>query len=90
MLTATEGNYAGGVLEEANASYYLYTGQYYWFMTPYTFQDNYAFIYRHISNGGVMNGNVVGSYGIRPAISLKAGTTAISGDGTTTNPYVIE
>ena len=27
---------------------------------------------------------------VRPAISLKAGTTAISGDGTAMNPYVIE
>lgn len=90
LLTATEGIYAGGILDKANASYYLYTGQYYWLMTPYTFQDNYAFIYRHISSGGIINGNVVGNYGVRPAISLKAGTTAISGDGTATNPYVIE
>ena len=29
-------------------------------------------------------------HGVRPAISLKAGTTAISGDGTASNPYVIE
>lgn len=28
--------------------------------------------------------------GLRPVISLKAGTTCVSGDGSTDRPYVVE
>lgn len=40
---------------------------------------------------GDVNIDVSGSgKGVRPAISLKAGTTCVSGDGSTDRPYVVE
>ncbi len=40
---------------------------------------------------GDVNIDVSGSgKGLRPVISLKAGTTCVSGDGSMDNPYVVE
>ena len=76
-----------------NTSNFLFnnfSGPVMWTMTPYSFYNGAEPTY--IFNFG-MNGidppNVNKSYYVRPAISLKVGTTYTSGSGTSSNPYII-
>lgn len=89
LLTADEVSYAGAVYNQSNSSYYLYNNFHWWSLSPYYFYGTDARAFGVHSAGNLYN-YVFSNYGVRPAISLKAGTTAISGDGTATNPYVIE
>ena len=79
---------AGGKWGTANSSYYLYNGQYYWTMSPYSTNGARVF-YVHIY--GQLVDNSVGwtAPGLRPVINLKAGTT-FTGNGTIDNPFVVE
>ena len=91
LLTADEIVYAGAVWNQSNSSYYLYNNTWWLSMSPDYFYGNYARVFCVRSTGSLLDYNYdENSYGVRPSISLKAGTTAISGDGTATNPYVIE
>ena len=90
LITADEVAYAGGVAGTSNQSYYLYTGQNYWTMSPSYFVMNaYACVYRVDLSGGLTPTTVFGSDGVRPVINLKADVTISSGDGTATTPFVV-
>ena len=72
-----------------NTKFYLYIGNNYWTMTPYTFDGTDA-IMRYLSYDGsahIANG-VKGIRGVKPVINLKAGSLTI-GDGTISNVYRI-
>ncbi len=96
LITADEVAYAGSIVMTHNHDYYLYTNSHYWTMTPNLFStssdaNGKSLVWAVFTDGRMNNNDVMTSTnGIRPAISLKAGTTAISGDGTASNPYVIE
>ena len=72
---------------------YLRMSTNYWLMSPsnqiYEQNDGYystpSSQYQYISSSLVNN-----SYGVRPAISLAPGTVYFDGDGSFTNPYVID
>ena len=72
------------------STYYLNTGNMYWLASP-----NYFYIYSavgmYVDTDGYMNDdyNVVYDGGARPAVSLKPGTVYASGDGSYTNPFVV-
>ena len=93
LLTADEEVYAGGVNELSNTNYYLYTGSSYWTMTPH----RYPGIGTSSEIFGIaLNGNFGGDHaivnlplGIRPVINLRANITISSGDGTSSNPYIV-
>jgi len=89
LITSDEVMYAGGKGGTDNSTYYLYTNQYYWTISPHSpgilageFMVN---LYGRIDLNAVGN-----SYGIRPVVSLKSTDVVSSGDGTSTNPYVIQ
>ncbi len=84
LLTADEIRLAGG----NSNTYYLYTGQYYWALSPSNFSTN-AFNFGVYSDGDLSTYGVYRSYSVRPSISLAPGTRYIDGDGTALNPYVI-
>ena len=71
------------------------TGNYYWMISPagynYNYVGNYAVYYDgRIDNIDLSHYNTINnSYGVRPAISLKPGTTYATGDGSMANPYVV-
>ena len=89
LLTADEVAFAGAVTGVDNTNYYLYIAKPGWTITPYVFSTNAGNFYMGDSpSSSNWNSNTL--LAVRPAISLKAGTTAISGDGTAMNPYVIE
>ena len=91
LITADEVAYAGGVWGTANQSYYLYTGQHYWTMSPSWFDGDgsHAYVFRVYSDGTLGNYVVNTTIGVRPVLNLKVDVTIQSGDGTSTNPYEI-
>lgn len=89
-----------GVTANSNDKYY-FNDKCWWTMTPSVIDSDFVYGYRFYSgytyNGNIhyssihsVNINVSGSGYIRPSISLKSGTQFVSGDGSYTNPYVIE
>lgn len=88
LLTADELIMAGGS-SSGNNSYYLYTGQNYWTITPYGFSSSNANTFVVDSGGSRASSNVSREYGVRPVINLKADTIFSSGNGTASNPYVV-
>ena len=88
LITADEVAYAGGVYATNNTSYYLYTGQKYWTMSPSS--CSLASVFNVDSSGSLFKGDVNFTYGVRPVINLKATTTISSGNGTAQNPFVID
>ena len=91
LITADEAAYAGGKETTNNYSYYLYTGNIYWTISPYyvgSMGDSYMF---NIYTDGGLNINTLNSatIGVRPVINLSADTTIKSGNGTISSVYEI-
>lgn len=72
------------------SDYYLNTGSWYILNTPYYYHNYLAYTGSVYSMEYLIydNANVIG--GIRPSVSLKPGIEYASGDGSFTNPFVIE
>ena len=88
LITADEVRMAGGTTS-SNNSYYLYTGQYYWTMSPSYFVSNgSAYVFLVWSSGNLNDWYVYNAYGVRPVINLSADVT-LTGSGTATDPYVV-
>jgi hypothetical protein len=96
LLTADENSFAGGVSNTTsspyNYSYYLYgnaSDSTWWTLSPYGY-NSYTRVY------GVYQGFLTDlttdttTLGLRPAISLVSTAKISGGDGTSTNPYVID
>ena len=89
LITADEMAYAGGVFNIANSSFYLYTGQNYWALSPYDFTGSNAGGFLLYSTGSIRWNGVHGSRGVRPSVSLQPGITVTGGPGTAESPFVI-
>ena len=91
LITADEVAFAGGVYSQTNQSYYLYTGQDYWTMSPYTFLDywNGTRVFIVHSVGYLSGGRVDNGYGVRPVINLKSNIQFSEGNGTSDKPFVV-
>ena len=91
IISADEVSYAGGVEKVNNISYYLYSTQNYWTMSPSYFYSwgNVAYLFYVDTNGTLTYSSSSGTLGVRPVINLKADVT-ITGSGTTTDPYKVE
>mgnify|MGYP005804239341 FL=1 len=81
---------AGGFGGTANQSYYLYTGQVYWTMSPSYFNGNNALVFIVYNDGYLNYRSVNNEYGVRPVINLKANVQITAGNGTSNSPYVVE
>ncbi len=89
-LVNTDEVYLAGGYSNSNYGYYLYTGNYYWTMSPDRFYGSSAYVRGVGSSGGAGSvSGVSGSYGVRPVINLKADSLKL-GDGTASNPYMVE
>ena len=96
LITADEYMLAGGGVNENgyyNTSVWVHTGVGYWTMTPSDLSINGVnHMFCASSSGYIYNDltTVLNNYSVRPVINLKANTTFTKGDGTATNPYVVE
>ena len=88
LITADEAAYAGGKSFTSNSSYYLYSGQYYWTMSPGVFDFGRSSVWLVYSPGALAAYSVGDSYALRPVISLKSDIT-FSGNGSMTEPFEI-
>ena len=88
LISADEAWYAGGYISN-NTSYYLYTGQAYWTMSPSWFTGSYASVFFVVDNGYLGSGYVDSAWGVRPVINLKADVTISAGNGSAGNPFEI-
>ena len=87
LLTADEVRLAGE--KETNSSYYLYTGSWYWLMSPCRFSG--SAVEWDVGYYGYLGSDyVTGSFGLRPSVSLKGTVEILSGDGTIEKPYQIK
>ena len=96
LLTADELSFAGSGSSTAtdgssyNANSYLRSGDSFWLLSPYSRHSIGRAGGFALYLNGYLNDSVVNrAYGVRPAISLKPGTTATSGTGIATDPWVV-
>ena len=90
LLTADELTLAGHGWNGYSRNAYLYTGQYYWSLSPYGFNLSSAYGFS-LNSYGVLDGNGVDSTnGVRPSVSLAPGIMISGGDGTSEDPYQLE
>ena len=95
-LTADEIVYAGGKVGSSNTDYYLINdyqqsnGLYFWSLSPYDFVGSYDYAFDVGDDGYLSHDFVNDNFYSRPSITLIANAQISSGDGTISNPYVIE
>ena len=92
LITADEMAYAGGKFwrssSDLNSSFYLYTGQWYWALSPADDADGAIGVNLH-RNGSISIPAVNDSMGVRPVVSLKPGIMIKDGSGKSMDPFVI-
>ena len=93
LITADELAYAGYAAYLQNSATYLQenaTDTYWWSLSPHAFNNGYTLgWYAGGSDGSFGGGGVVDIFGVRPSISLKS-TTNVTGDGTSSSPFVVK
>ena len=91
LITSDEVIFAGGKGGTANQDYYLYTGQNYWTISPYFFDDFNvsAYVFGVSTEGWLSSANIGSIRGVRPVINLSA-DVSLTGTGTMSDPYVVE
>ncbi len=89
LITADEVAYAGGISNITNEHYYLVIDGSFWTMSP-SHASSLAYLWV-INKSGSMgsSGSAEFTVPVRPVINLKSTVTVLSGDGTKTNPYII-
>ena len=88
LIKSDEVMYAGGTVSSSNNEYYLYSGKYYWTMTPYSYAFGLTFVGFVYIDGGLSDNNVTNPNAVRPVVSLKS--DAISGgSGTAASPFLV-
>ena len=86
LLSTDEIVLAGG-WSASNSGYYLYSGQYWWASSPYSFNGSNAYV-RNVYSNGIANYNYIVNFnsGVRPVFNLRSDVLTY-GDGTMNNPY---
>jgi len=92
LITADELALAGYAYAQNNKTTYLQenaTDTYWWSLSPSRFSGDGAGVWAVYGSGGrFVSHNVHYTRGVRPSISLKS-TTNITGEGTSSTPYII-
>ncbi|MFA7064833.1 MAG: hypothetical protein WC177_05005, partial [Bacilli bacterium] len=88
LLTADEAAMAGLVYAKENRTNYLYTGQYWWSLSPsYMNSSGWANLWGVSFYGDMYNDNTDGNtLGVRPVVSISS-ATQVSGTGSATDPF---
>lgn len=88
LITSDEVMYAGEKYGATNKEYYLYSGKYYWTMTPYSYSIGVARAGSVNGYGSLSYFRVNDDFPVRPVVSLKS--DAISGgSGTAESPFFV-
>ena len=87
LITADEVVYAGEATS-TNHKYYLYTGNFYWTMSPYGLINSHVFGF-FVNSVTDLSNSVISAYTVRPVISIS-GTALNAGTGTKNDPFKID
>ena len=91
VVLAGFNTYSSNTSDYKDTTNYLYTNIGYWTLSPiYTDVSGNASVNGVVNNDSIIHDKVFSINGVRPVISLKSGTTLDpTGEGTSTNPYVV-
>ena len=89
LISKNEAVYAGGGEIVINTKYYLYTGQYYWTISPSGYDDVNSLVFVLQDSGALGNHSTFATFGVRPVINLKSDISFTGGNGTSANPYIL-
>ena len=91
LITSDEVAMAGGFGGTAGTNYWLYTNQYYWTMSPESYNpgSKWANVFDVCTDGRLNPWGVVSAHGVRPVVNLKADTTFSGGNGESSDPFVV-
>ncbi|MBQ3511110.1 MAG: hypothetical protein IJA30_02290 [Bacilli bacterium] len=90
LLTADEMTLAGSGSRGYNTSNYLYIGYDYWSLSPCSFNGDIVRFHYLSENGYLGHLGIHYDFLVRPSVSLKPGTYVSTGDGSVSNPYIVE
>ena len=93
LLTVDEVALAGGLCNTKNERYYIYTGQYFWTMSPSHFSTGYANANEYsVRTAGEFSSDGVtwATHGARAVINLKKEVLLAGGNGTMEDPYTVK
>ena len=92
LMTADEAAMAGMVNGYLNTLSYVYTGTWYWTMSPCNFSPSNSSSYVwYVSGTGFFSYRwVTDGYGVRPLINLKSDIEISGGIGTINDPFIIK
>ena len=89
LINADEAYMAGGIIGASNSSYYLYTNQTYWTISPSQFVNGGFMNFVIILSGGLtLYRTPDANYGVRPVINISP-SAKLLGDGTYNNVYTV-
>ncbi len=90
LITSDEVVMVGGFGGTASTNYWLYTGQYYWTMSPlhYDATNKWASMFDVFDDGSLW-GVRTGIAGVRPVINLNADIEFSGGTGKSDNPFIV-
>ena len=92
LLTADEIVLAGYTLDILNNTYYLYSGETFWSISPIYHDEGagaYASIFMHYNEEMSMGATVTSAAKVRPVINLRA-DIEFTGNGSYETPYIIK
>ena len=90
VVLAGFNTYNSNTSDYKDTTNYLYTNNCYWTVSPVLMYVNGNAFVGAVHNTGILYVDLV-SIGVRPVVSLKNDTLVIAnGDGTSTNPYVVQ
>ena len=90
-ISVDEVMFAGGNSDVNNTKFYLYSGNYYWTLSPTQYTGYYANYLTVSSSGKITNSS--GQNGYRPVISLKSDVLkydAATSNGTMSYPFILK
>lgn len=87
LLTADEITLAGSGWSGYSSKAYLNIGDYWWSLSPYSFNYGNAYGFNVYSSGYLYNINVNRTHGVRPSVSLSSSIVIVGGDGSSNSPY---
>ena len=92
LMTADEAAMAGMVNDYLNTLSYVYTGTWYWTMSPYNFDPSVSAsrVWRVYGTGNFGYDQVISGHGVRPVINLKSDVEISDGIGTINDPFIIK
>ncbi len=88
LITADEVAFAGGVYQQNNTGYWLYTNSTYWTMSPYYFSRAYSYTFEVSSDGSISRMSVNLDFAFRPVINVDPTKVTITGKGTLDDMYI--